>query len=367
MAGTTLKNTLRPEVIMDLVKATMDIPGGVLPAAFSAAAVMSKANKNEGSYLRVDGTRHVARIVAYGSPAAARGMRGVTKVPVTLAHTYESQDQPGTMLLDLEGENGVALQGIAKEEVWGQVTHFAGGFKNLRTVAMAAALAHGAVYFDGDGNILPDSTGAVISVDFGIPAGNKDQLDVFGDGDLLSTDWTAAATDIITQIRDVKEASRKKTGYPLVYAFYGANIPGYLSANTSVRAFLTANPQLASQVLVGDNLPDICGLKWLPLECFWNDQDGTTQSVMDADRVVFCPAPSKDWWGLIEGSYAIPTNHNVTANANTARSSLKTVFGPFSYATVSDNPPGLTQYGGDTFLPVIKVPGAVFIGDVPTS
>jgi len=40
------------------------------------------------------------------------------------------------------------------------------------------------------------------------------------------------------------------------------------------------------------------------------------------------------------------------------------VYGQFSYATVTRNPVGLEHAARDTFLPLIKVPDAIFIGDV---
>jgi len=40
------------------------------------------------------------------------------------------------------------------------------------------------------------------------------------------------------------------------------------------------------------------------------------------------------------------------------------IFGMFSYATVTADPPTVKQYAGDTFLPVICVPKSIFIATV---
>jgi hypothetical protein len=38
--------------------------------------------------------------------------------------------------------------------------------------------------------------------------------------------------------------------------------------------------------------------------------------------------------------------------------------GAFSYAKVGHNPPGVEHFAGDTFLPLLKNPWAVFLADV---
>ncbi len=47
-----------------------------------------------------------------------------------------------------------------------------------------------------------------------------------------------------------------------------------------------------------------------------------------------------------------------------AAASAAMQFGMFSYAKVTDNPVTVRHFAGDTFLPVLKVPAAVWIADV---
>ena len=42
-------------------------------------------------------------------------------------------------------------------------------------------------------------------------------------------------------------------------------------------------------------------------------------------------------------------------------------FPPFSYAQVTTNPVSLQHFAGDTFLPIVKNPAAIFIAEVPTA
>jgi len=63
----------------------------------------------------------------------------------------------------------------------------------------------------------------------------------------------------------------------------------------------------------------------------------------------------------------VPTNFELANNATSAvdvAHSLREQAGMFSYAEMLTDPPSIKMVAGDTFLPVIKVPKAVFIADV---
>jgi hypothetical protein len=60
----------------------------------------------------------------------------------------------------------------------------------------------------------------------------------------------------------------------------------------------------------------------------------------------------------------VPTTVDIQTSAVAAMNSLKLVYGMFGYGIASHNPPGVTSYYGDTFLPVIKNPEVEFIADV---
>src|SRR5579872_2818172 len=66
--------------------------------------------KDYGTYIRVTGTRTMARQVAYGGPAVRRQMRNVEEVPVKLIHTHEELEVPvanfrGLFKKDAQGSN----------------------------------------------------------------------------------------------------------------------------------------------------------------------------------------------------------------------------------------------------------------------
>ena len=177
MAGTTLQNILGANRLNGIIQAVLGGVPDVLPAGFWASPSNTEATEgNRGRYLRVEGTRQAASLVHYGAPSKRRTMKGVAEVPVTLLHTFENMNVNPSTLNNLLAEGNEVLQRMGAASIAREVGNFGQLFKNLRISALYSALTNGAIYFDGDGNLLPTSSGAKVTVDFQIPATHKDQL-----------------------------------------------------------------------------------------------------------------------------------------------------------------------------------------------
>ena len=339
---------------------TTGIPD-VLPPAFYADRRM--VNEDQGEYTKVTGQRRVARIAAYGSPSQQRDLKDIGKIPVKLIHTVESINHKPSTLMNLFKYDELAIQKMGINEITRQTRDFKMVFDNLRVAAAECALFNGAIYYDGNGNLLPNSTGAVVSVNFGVPASNQGQLPAgTGGANLITTSWANASAKIVTMITKIKKAARKASGYPLKYAFYGENVPDNIFQNTTYRDFLARNPSANAQAVNGEIPDGFCGLTWLPAyEAFFEDQNGSNQDLVNPDMVTFTPAPSLDWWEWLEGTYPVPTNvGTISQDGAAALPSIMTATGMFSYGQVIADPTTIKQVGGDTFLPVLKVPKAVW-------
>lgn len=360
----TIEQVLAARNLCGLIRGVVTgVPSDILPPSFLTPN--KTVEGNHGTYTQVNGTRKTARIVQYGSPSQKRGLAGISEKAVTLLHTFEHQHHNPLVLQNLLSEDSEVKQTMGKQTVARQVSEFGALFKNLRISAVYSALAQGAIYFDADGNLLPTASGATVTVDYGVPAGNKAQLDVFGSGAIISASWATAGTLIGNQIRALKKAARKKTGYPIVHAFYGSSIPDYLLANTQIQALIAASPRLSEAAAAGDVPQGLCGLQWHPVDqAFYDDANDVLQDWFGADTVVFTPEPSPDWYEFLEGTYPVPNSLTVSADASAALGNVTAQAGPFSYAVVTDDPVGIKHLAGDTFLPVMKVPGAIFISDV---
>jgi len=340
------------------------VPEGIIPDA------MFRPTKsflgNVGYYFKVTSTRQVAQAVMYGSPSKAVKMAGVSKVPVTLLHAYEHFDHDPNLVAVLKSTDDT-IQQMGAQEVGRQAGEFTKRFLNLRKAAWYCALSKGKIYLDDEGNLLNSSKGAAIIIDFGVPDGNKNQLNALGKGDIITASWATATTDIPLQIAGIQQASAQLTGYRITTAYYGKNIPSYIAKNTAMKEFLKMNPGSNQAVRRGEIPDGFINLQWREAySAFYADKSNVAQQLWDDDMVVFTPDDTDSgWWGFLQGSYGVPTNiGQIYGDAMAALNSVRTVFGMFGYAAITHDPVGICQYGGDTMLPVIAVPKAIFIADV---
>lgn len=363
--GVNLANLIGGQTLTGIIQDPRGgLPTNQLPPQLFAEGRTTTGD--QGKFRRVHGTRQTARAVQYGSPARTRNLRGVTEVSVKLIHSFEEHGHDPLLLQRLMDP---AQQVTAAQEVGSQVREFRQLFQNLRVAAIISAfsLRTGAnIHFDGDGNVLPTSSGAAYSVDFEVPAGNKNQLDWDGNGAIIDAAWSGASSDITAQVKELRAAAIKTTGYPVEHAIYGENVPEYLLSNNTVKELVVRNPRMNeafSQGMIPDGL---LGLRWWPgYLSFFEDEEGTVQPLIGADDVTFLPTPDPTWYELLRGTMLVPTGlGQVTQEATQMLNSLRQVAGQFSYAAVTHNPPGVRQFAGDTFLPVVKVPRSVWYAQV---
>ena len=362
---TTLNDLIGFESMLGTVE---DVKNG-LPADVMAPGMLNVTKTLEGaqgSYFRVDGTRETAVRVAYGGASIRADQKGVSKVPVTLIHSFEHIDHTPTTLMQLQDFDSPRRQALGAQEVGRQTGHFFQRQRNLQISAVMSAMTLGAIYFDGSGNLLPSSAGAVVTIDFGVPAGNQDQLDILGDGDIITASWGTAGTDIISQVHAIVTAMVQNSGYRPTTAYYGPNVPGYFASNTSMINFVKGNAAIAGALAQGIIPDNTAGLNWRPLaEAFFVDEDGDIQVWTGDDTVVFAPEVDRSWWQYLEGTYPVPTDLGVvTQNAGQMMANVAEVPGFFSYATLVSDPVTVRQFAGTTMLPVIAAPKAIAIADV---
>lgn len=367
MASVNLTDVLgAPQLCGTIQGVKTGIPDVFPPAFYQVDKTVAK---DIGSYFRVTGTRTTARAVAYGGPSVARAMKDVEEVPVKLIHSAENITIPMADFTGLLNKNsaGSALMIDQKgvDEIGRQVREARKNVDNLMVSALTSALFKGAIYFDGQGNLLPSSSGAKTTVDFAIPAGNKTTLDVFGSGAII-TAWSTTTVSINTQLITLKQAARKLTGYPLKYAFYGKNVPNYLITNATLKDFFVRAGSYNGQFLSEGDIPNpLMGLTWLPAyESFFEDQAGAIQSLVGDDQVVFTPEPSLDWIGWLQGTYYVPTSLTISGDAVEALGNVMAAVGDFAYSTINTDPLSIKMVYGTTKIPVIKANKAVFIATV---
>lgn len=331
----------------------------MLPAPFTS--IKKQVLGNSGRYTRTFGVRTLAPRSEYGAAARKRALLGVEVQDVKLVHMFEQIEMDPLMLQTLRAYDSYDVQKMGIDEVNRQQAEFRQRFDNARLSMIYSMLANGAIYYDANGDMLPSSSGAQVTVDYGVSANNQNQLN-----GIITASWANANTDIPGQLRALKNRALQLTGYPLKYAFYGKNVPSYLTQNNYVLDYLSRNVSHAQKFLDQAELPDgLFGYTWVPVyTAFYEDATGTKNSFFGDDKVVFTPEINADVYELLEGSYQVPSSFNAVSNMSSALGSLRTVHGQFSYAVPIHNPPTAQMFFGDTVIPVWKIPDAIFIADV---
>lgn len=336
--------------------------GGVpnlLPEAFQRPGrpVVGKT----ATWYEVAGNRRTAKLVQYGAPSVRRSLKGVSERSAVMMHTHEHILHDATVLIQLRNMDNPTAQRMGEQIIAAETAQFRAYFSNLRVSSIMSILTLGAIYFDGDGELLPSSSGAVTTVDFSVPANNKNQIN-----GIIGTTWATDTVDIIGDIKAIKSAAIKGTGYPLAHAFYGENILEYLMSNNAVKELLKTRTDYANAMGVGEIPDGFMGMQWHSMEQgFFADSADTNQTWFGGDVVTFTPEPSPDWWEIFQGSYPVPTAlGRVGADASDSAGDIAQVNGMFSYAKILDDPVSIKHNAGDTFLPTLKVPGCIYIADV---
>ncbi|HTW96015.1 MAG TPA: hypothetical protein VMD30_14530 [Tepidisphaeraceae bacterium] len=365
MASYNINDILGGPNLVGMIQATKSGIPDPFPAEFYN--VDSQVDGDTGEYTVFTGQRGTATMSAYGAPSKAAQFRNISKKTVKLIHTIESISLPISTYINLLNYNDLTKQRLGITEVTRQIKEFKRRFANLRVAAMTSALFNGQIYFDGAGNLLPSSTGAATTVDYNIPAGNIGEVDPLGTGTPIVSGWSNASTNIDTQIQALLQAAVQLTGYELKHAFYGKNVAHYLTGNTNLGNYFYRNLQFNPGFVQTADIPNpLLGLTWhKAYYTFFEDQNGNRQTLVGDNQVVFTPDPSPDWIGVLEGSYAVPTDvGRITDGDESTVSKMQVAHGMFAYGRQIDDPVTAKIVAGDTFLPVIKNPLAIMIATV---
>lgn len=364
----TIENLLGYPQLIDLIQTVKSGIPRVLPDQFFN--LTRNVITDYASYRKILGTRRLPKASQYGAPSRAAPKQDISEVPVKLIHTIENQ-QFGQLILQLLGVMqpggnpagfGLIPQRLAEDEVARQTVEFKRRFENLRTAAVTGAIANGKIWLAADGTFLFSSSGAAVTINFGIPTANVGTATaLLGSGFIT---WATATADILGALIALKAIAVKTTGFPLKYAFYGSNVLKYMMNNTAASNLIIRNPAFNNAFL---NTGDIPGgfqeLQWVPVyDAFAEDDTGTVQTFFDPDTIVFTPDITTEWYELLQGSYAIlggPDVYTGGVAADVLRGASMP-YGQFSYATRTNDPIGVKQVMGDTFLPVIKNPNVVY-------
>ncbi len=252
----SLTELLQPQVILELISRLKDGRGplgswlGFQPDRYDSENVeVGGPNTLRGTgsvrnytYRIFDHTRVPMKARAPGSGPAtvSPNPMGQNTVSVARYHqkiplSYEFLGNLATMVgpnsqIDAGGQNYIAQQ-----------TTFLAEQGNNMVEMMAAGMLRDSLYFIVSGeNWLPTftaPTGSVVGfqVPFGIPAGNKSQLNMLGAGNLITIPWNNVGAPIVGDLQNIIAAYAQLSRYTMTEAWINSLMWINIITNTQVR------------------------------------------------------------------------------------------------------------------------------------
>lgn len=333
-----------------------------------------------GRVVQLDNFDHTRKIGKGRSPGTGPSTRSLQKVGAKTASllrihekAYLNADklfnkrklgQPWSSPADKMGQDYVIKQTSYMAEI----------ISNTREFATVQAFK-GAIYLfvDGDDWTFSDSSSSAnVTIDFGVPAGNKSKLDMLGDGDILATSWNNTAAPIIGDLMQIDGAMQSLNGRPLTDVWLNSNMIGYVldnaqvvarggSANTVFNDW-ARNPSRNEQGLLNAGTDIV--LRGYPDVTFhvYNGGmevgSGTSQSYtkfLPDNYALFTAAVDNQWHKMVEGSEIV---------METRESEGEERFGITSWTEPCTQPAGRELITLDNFLPINAVPTATAYGTI---
>lgn len=241
---------------------------------------------------------------------------------------------------------------------------------NNRSLLMAGMMRGGHLYAHKNGDDVYynfTSSGALWDIDWKMPAGNKDQLDMLGDGDIITAPWSNQTTDIPAHIRNINVALNVLNGTNLSLAVVSNNVWSAIVNNDHVQAQAgTSNPPFSTQQRVvgtdpGTGLPQtviigrIAAIPWLDFvitdEGLKVGQQGSEvfNKFIPDNYMWFGPNPSTDYFEMLLGDEPVNEGYNMVETLR---------MGAYAYTERTTDPTGYKLHTGDNCIPANYVPAS---------
>lgn len=348
----SLHDLLTPQVILKAVSRIRKFQGrlgrwiGFQPNRFNPDTVsLEGPNVRHGdtrfaSFRLDDVTRVVGKARAPGTGPASVAVNPVGDVRVSCARFHEKVRLLGEFLGNLSpiiGPNSQIDTG-GQSYIARQTVHLAEKYNNTVEL-LTTGMFQDNLYFQlaGD-NLLPvigaPSGGALgFQIPFQIPAGNKNQLNLLGTGNIIQVGWQNTGAPLIGNCLQIQAAMTQLSGYQPRH-FWQNSLGWYnVLLNAEVRNTAgSSNTPFAEYDRVPemavDGMPQpefaaqLRGIPWLTfhiaddvlvtggdIDPTWASSTGTTTiKVIPDNTLIIAPDPSADWTEMYHGAEYISEN-----------------------------------------------------------
>jgi hypothetical protein len=283
-------------------------------------------------------------------------------------------------LSPIMGPNSQIDQG-GQDYVKRQTTHLARRFNN-GVELLASAMMQDSLWFNIIGDrywpqIAPVVAPAIgFQVNFQIPSGNKNQLNMLGTGNIITQTWANVAAPIIQMLMGVDAAYAQLSGYSVTDAWLNGLLWYNLITNNDIRVTAgSANTPFAEfdrvpekNIEGGETGEYVCILRGLPtikwhitnhVLVLGSDIDpsystapasATIVKMVPDNMVFFCTEPNSEWVQIYNGGEMVVENPGMPAVMRQ---------GYYFWKEWTTQPSGIDLIGLLNCLPMLYVPKAI--------
>ncbi len=325
-----------------------------------------------------DKTRTIARIRQPGTGPATASPQNVGRVTGTFPRVHEE------IRLDYEKLNNLRTLGRPAGEIdqmglnyiTRQEEFLAQRFANFREF-MVSRMLKGSfdVLQDGDNWIPVDPGNGTFSISYQIPAGNKNQLNMTGAGNIIDGRWDNSGTPIFTHILKINQAMEQLTGRQLRHIWTDSNVWQSILTNTQIHDVGgSSNTVFAQYDSVEERGPDglpsnefvgvLRAIPWLKWHIYDAGLDiettgGSTSYKRFFDsangEVSFLPDPGSDWVEMVIGSELVVDAYGAPPIER---------YGFYAWTFTNIKPASIELIAVDNSIPALYVPKALAFGNV---
>lgn len=309
-------------------------------------------------------SREVAGGRAPGTGPAKVARQKIGNVSGEFPRVHESLNLLYEQIHNLRQVGGTAIDKRGENYIMLQETYLAQRVQNHKEMQWAG-LSRGKYYYSRSGDdLVPSLDSGTVTIDFQVPAGNKDDCDMLGEGSLIDGPWSSASTNIPAQLANINAALNKLSGYDLEHVWLNASDWQNVLNNTKVKdqagTSNTAFESLVRDAETGDMTARLKCLPWLTfhITAAVLNFAGTRTELIPAGRALMCPTPSPDWVQLGEGSEVVVEYPGATPTEQ---------YGTYFYAEPCTKPAGYELISVCNQIPYLYIPSNIIWADITTA
>lgn len=375
MAGRSVNDVMAPELILREVS-RFQLPGTVLSDLFgwgmsardpeTQTGNMIDYPLREGSYDVFNRTQDLATARVPGQAHANMPPQKSGRVRFVIPRSAERIPLSDEEMVNRRaiGQAVNTIDAMGENYIMRQKRYLAEKVANMIEFQTAAML-RGSYTFDQQGDELRQGfTGGEETIDFRIPAGNKNQLDILGAGNIIGASWATASTDIPGHILSINDAINANTGMGIEHMVMNSTTFGYLLNNDKIKAQAgTSNTPFETYTRQGPARFSVSlkAIPWMQIHVvdyklrIWNGSAFAITSLIATDQVSMFPTPSSAWCQYLNGGEVVTEGPGGTRAFR---------HGAYFYGYPGWDPSGWNLCEVHNGFPAVYIPGAIVYADV---